>query len=51
MFPASVTATSTLTGASGVVSEYSGLIVIVLAFAFGVWGVGYGIRMVKAARH
>lgn len=51
MFPVGVTVTSILTDAATVVTQYAGLIGIVLTFAFGVWGVGYGIRMVKSARH
>lgn len=50
MFPAAITVSSILTGASEVVTEYAGLITIALVFAFGIWGVGYGIRMVKSAR-
>lgn len=50
MFPASVTITSTLVSAGQVVNEYSGLIGIVLGFAFGIFAIGFGIAKVKQAR-
>jgi hypothetical protein len=50
MVPASVTITSTIAAATGVVTEFSGLILLVAGLAVGIWGVRFLIGQIRSAR-
>lgn len=50
MVPTGLTLTQLFTDASSVVTEFSGLILLVGGLALGVWGVRFLIGMIKRAR-